>query len=151
MARIKTPQNIPMRKFRYYIGIDSGTTTGYSIWDSKERRLLLVDSMKIHVAMANIQMLEREYLDQTLIRVEDARLRTWFGNSGREKLQGAGSVKRDAVIWEEFLTDLKANFQMVAPKNNKTKVDAELFKKLTGWQHKTNEHARDAAMLVFNQ
>lgn len=141
----------PFKKYRYYIGIDSGTTTGYAIWDSKERKLLLVDSMKIHIAMANIQMLEREYLDQTLIRVEDARQRTWFGNSGREKLQGAGSVKRDAVIWEDFLTDLKANFQMVAPKNNKTKVDAELFKKLTKWPHKTNEHARDAAMLVFNQ
>lgn len=141
----------PFKKYRYYIGIDSGTTTGYAIWDAKERRLLLVDSMKIHIAMANIQMLEREYLDQTLIRVEDARKRTWFGNSGREKLQGAGSVKRDAVIWEDFLTDLKANFQMVAPKNNKTKVDAELFKKLTGWKEKTNEHSRDAAMLVFNQ
>lgn len=141
----------PFKKYRYYIGIDSGTTTGYAIWDSKERKLLLVDSMKIHIAMANIQMLEREYLDQTLIRVEDARKRTWFGNSGREKLQGAGSVKRDAVIWQDFLTDLKANFQMVAPKNNKTKVDSELFKKLTGWPHKTNEHARDAAMLVFNQ
>lgn len=139
------------KKYRYYIGIDSGTSTGYAIWDSKEKRFLLVDCLKIHIAMANIQMLEREYLDQTLIRVEDARLRTWFGNSGREKLQGAGSVKRDAVIWEDFLTDLKANFQMVAPKNNKTKVDAALFKKLTGWQHKTNEHARDAAMLVFNQ
>jgi hypothetical protein len=139
------------KRYRYYIGIDSGTSTGYAIWDSKERHLMLVDSMKIHVAMANIQMLEREYLDQTLIRVEDARQRTWFGNSGREKLQGAGSVKRDAVIWQDFLTDLKANFQMVPPKNNKTKVNAELFKKLTGWQHKTNEHARDAAMLVFNQ
>lgn len=118
----------PFKKYRYYIGIDSGTSTGYAIWDSKERILLLVDSMKIHIAMANIQMLEREYLDQTLIRVEDARQRKWFGNSGREKLQGAGSVKRDAVIWEDFLTDLKANFQMVAPKNNKTKVDAQLLK-----------------------
>lgn len=139
------------KKYRYWIGIDSGTTTGYSIWDAKEKRFLLIESMKIHTAMLNIYQFEREYLDQTFIRVEDARLRTWFGKSGREKLQGAGSVKRDAAIWEAFLTDLKCNFEMVAPKNNSTKMKAEFFKQVTGWQHKTNEHQRDAAMLVFNQ
>ena len=141
--------NNRQNKYRYYIGIDSGTKTGYAMWDSKEKRFLMIESMKIHVAMENIRMLEREYLDQLFIRVEDARKRTWFGNAGGEKLQGAGSVKRDATIWEDFLMDIGANFQMVAPKNNKTKLDAENFKKITKWEFPTNEHGRDAAMLVF--
>ena len=34
------------------------------------------------------------------LRIEDARLRKWYGNAGREELQGAGSVNRDASIWE---------------------------------------------------
>ena len=32
-----------------------------------------------------------------------------------------------------------------------TKSKADTFKKLTGWTGRTNEHARDAAMLVFRR
>jgi len=138
-----------MNWYRYYIGIDTGTNTGYSLWDAKERRFLVIEALPIHTAMLNIYHMEREYLAQTFIRVEDARKRRWFGNSGREQLQGAGSIKRDAVIWEDFLTSIGANFEMVAPKNNKTKLTASLFEKLTGWDKRTNEHSRDSAMLVF--
>ncbi len=140
-----------MKPYKYFIGIDTGTTTGYAIWDSQEKRFLDVTSMKIHTAMDNIRMLEKDILAVTFIRVEDARKRRWFGNSGREQLQGAGSVKRDAVIWEDFLKSIGANYEMVAPKNNRTKLDAAAFKKMTGWQHITNEHARDAAMLVYGK
>jgi hypothetical protein len=36
----------------------------------------------------------------------------------------------------------------VAPKNNTTKISAEYFKAVTKWTARTNEHGRDAAMLV---
>ena len=85
-----------------------------------------------------------------LERFEDARLRKWIPQiKGKEVLQGVGSVKRDAGIWEDFLRDLGVPFEMVAPKNNITKLSADSFRKITGWQSKTNEHSRDAAMLVF--
>lgn len=85
-----------------------------------------------------------------LVRFEDARLRTWFGKEkGPAQLQGAGSIKRDCQRWEEFLTYHAIPFEEIAPKNNRTKISAEEFKRLTGWQEKTNEHGRDAAMLVF--
>ena len=67
----------------------------------------------------------------------------------RKKLQGVGSAKRDASIWEDYLTDLGVEFEMVAPKRNITKLSQERFKVITGWQNRTNEHGRDAAMLVF--
>ena len=67
----------------------------------------------------------------------------------RKKLQGVGSVKRDATIWEDFLKDLGVKFEMVAPKMNVTKLTQETFKRYTGWKKLTNEHGRDAAMLVF--
>jgi hypothetical protein len=89
------------------------------------------------------------YPGKVFIRVEDARLRTWFGNTGHERLKGAGSVERDARIWEDFLQSIGANFEMVHPKYNKTKTDAIYFRKLTGWNGLTNEHSRDAGMLVF--
>ena len=90
-----------------------------------------------------------EKSDIVQVRLEDARKRKWFGDSGRERLQGAGSVKRDCVIWEEFLNDRKIPYMLIAPKNNSTKLSAESFKKITGYSGRTNEHTRDAAMLVF--
>lgn len=68
---------------------------------------------------------------------------------GRAK--GAGSVERDCSIWEDFLADINIPCEMVAPKNNVTKLRQEAFANLTGWTQRTNEHERDAAMLVFGK
>ena len=146
----------------YYIGIDTGVNTGIAVWDNKQRSLLEVDCMKIHKAMEVVDSYcGRASFEGTkvIVRVEDARQRTWYGyntpQKDRAKLQGAGSVKRDATIWEDYLTDLKAEhpgmveFQMVAPKNNATKIPSGSFVAMTGWKKRTNEHGRDAAMLVF--
>lgn len=131
------------------IGIDSGTETGFAVWDREKKCLLQVNTMKIHQAMQKVLQCYLLYPGNVRVRVEDARKRKWFGNSGREQLQGAGSIKRDAVIWEDFLTDHGIPFEMVAPKNNKTKMTAKYFEQVTGWKLRTNEHGRDAAMLCF--
>jgi len=128
------------------IGIDTGVVTGLSIWNQSNKELTFVGSMMIHQALNTVLSNKNQI---KLVRVEDARLRK-FITGGREKLQGAGSIKRDAKIWEDFLTDHKIPFQMVAPKNNRTKLDQIAFTKITGWEWKTNEHARDSGMLVFN-
>jgi hypothetical protein len=83
------------------------------------------------------------------IILEDARLRTWFGEKGREALQGAGSIKRDCSIWCEFAELHGIALKSVKPAKGATKWDAETFKRVTGWKERTNEHARDAAMLVY--
>lgn len=132
---------------KYLIGIDPGVNTGVAIWDGK--KLLKVQSMVIHQAMNIVMKVEMNNPNKILVRLEDARKRNWFGESGREQLQGAGSIKRDCKIWEDFLTDNKIPFELVAPKNSKTKIDANVFAKITGWKESTNEHARDAAMLVY--
>jgi len=139
-----------------YIGIDTGVNTGVAVWDNRQRTFLQIETMMIHRAMEIVKGYKQNaYMNGTkiIVRVEDARKRTWYGyndpKKDRDKLQGAGSVKRDCKIWEDFLTDIKVEFQMVAPKNNATKMNAESFKKLTGWKKPTNEHNRDAAMLVF--
>ena len=54
----------------------------------------------------------------------------------------------DAKIWEDFLTDKGILFELVAPKDNTTKLDAKSFAYRTGWTKQTNEHGRDAAGLV---
>lgn len=151
--------NVAMAKIvgKAYIGIDTGTHTGVAIWVSGQ--FLLLETMAIHKAMKVVS----EYVQsgiEVVVRVEDPRQRTWFGTERmsreqeRKKLQGVGSVKRDASIWDEFLSDLcKTNknikYEMVAPKRNVTKLTGESFKAITKWQSRTNEHNRDAAMLVY--
>ncbi|MEI6059403.1 MAG: hypothetical protein WCR72_01790 [Bacteroidota bacterium] len=136
-----------MTKYRYIIGIDPGTNTGLAIWDSIEKKLLSVRSCKIHAAFDFICNMHN---DETLIRIEDARLRKWYGKNTKGKDQGAGGIKRDCSIWEDFLKDNGFNFEMVDPKHQTTKLSSEQFKKMTGWEGTTNEHGRDAGMLVFN-
>lgn len=137
--------------FRYYIGIDSGVNTGFALWDSLEKKFEDIDTLMIHQAIDLVRNLVQEHPRMTLVRVEDARLRKWFGSTGREQLQGAGSVKRDAKIWDDFLKDIGAHYEMVAPKYNTTKLAAGPFSVITKWHKKTNEHSRDAAMLVFGR
>ena len=134
-------------KYRYYIGIDPGTNTGFALWDAKEKRFLTVESMKIHQAMQQISNLSNDELAMTMIRVEDARKRS--GKMDKNILQGVGAVKAHCAIWEDFLTDLGANFEMCSPRKGLTKMEAEKFKLITGWKERSNNHARDAAMLVF--
>ena len=131
------------------IGLDTGTHTGFAVWDKSKRELTELSTLKIHRAMERVR--ELSVSDEIVVYFEDARLRTWFGNAGREALQGAGSVKRDCSIWEDYLTDLGVEFHPVAPKNNATKLNATFFEKITGWKGRTSEHSRDAAMLVFNR
>lgn len=134
-------------KTTYYLGIDPGVNTGVALWNRVERKLVLVKTMKIHKAFDFLR--EFPHGTDITVRFEDARLRSWFGKAGREQLQGAGSIKRDCGIWEDFLTDNNIPFQVVAPKNNRTKLPPEKFSRMTGFTGKTSEHGRDAAMLVF--
>lgn len=142
-----------------HIGIDTGTHTGIAVWDSRGRCFRSIEDVPIHKAMATVAQY-KDIADQEgarlYVRVEDPRQRTWYGERmsremERNKLQGVGSVKRDAVIWEDFLSDLGVKFEMVAPKDNMTKLSQEAFETITKWKGRTNEHKRDAAMLVFGR
>lgn len=132
-----------------YIGIDAGVKTGVAIWNRGKQRLTMVDTLTISVAMLLVMELAKS--NEVVVYLEDARLRNWFGSSGREKLQGAGSVKRDCSIWETFCEEQGIECRKIAPKNNYTKLTSEQFRRLTGWEGRSSEHSRDAAMLVFGR
>lgn len=131
------------------IGIDTGTHTGLAVWDVESQRLVAVETTTISQAMVSVKWFAER--SEVFVRFEDARQRKWFGRAGREQLQGAGSIKRDCSIWEDYLTEQGIPFEMVAPKHNVTKMSAEAFKRITGWAERTSEHSRDAAMLVYGR
>lgn len=134
------------------IGIDTGKHTGIAVWNSEEKKFVEIKTMMLHQALqlviTHCKVWGRENVQ---ILFEDARQRKWFGSASNAKMQGAGSVKRDAVIWEDFCTDYKIPFRALPPAKGATKWSPELFKSVTGWNGKTSEHARDAAMMVFGR
>lgn len=131
------------------IGIDPGVHTGVAAIDKEG--LQVVSAMSAVEAEQFVHMRAAQAGGQIAVFFEDARLRNWFGSKGREALQGAGSIKRDCQRWEEWLIHHRISFSKIAPRNNCTKLTAEQFKKITGWQGRTNEHGRDAAMLIFGR
>ncbi len=135
------------------IGIDTGVHTGFAVaFDhGAGGELQRVESLSITQAMQCVLEYEDEHdLKDITLYIEDARLRTWF-TGGREKAQGVGSVKRDAQIWEDWCKEQGINYKMIHPASNATKKKAVDFTRMTGWTGRTNEHARDAAMLVFKR
>lgn len=132
------------------IGIDTGTTTGVAVW--ADNALQVVDSMTITKAMVFIT---KHYpVDSTKLYIEDARL--WIGFSGKTeqteaRRKGAGSVQRDAKIWQDWCEENGYDFIMIKPMGKGLKKDADTFKKMTGWQGVTNEHSRDAGMIVYQR
>jgi hypothetical protein len=162
---------------RYYIGIDPGVHTGIAVWYRPGARFMLVGSRTIIEAMQLINDLAANHgREMIFLRIEDARLvklPKHLRGEGRE--QGAGSVKRDSAIWEEFAKHYGYQYTMLNPisapkviggeyldKANEEKRRAglikspkgkectgESFNKVTGWNAKTTGHARDAAMLVW--
>ena len=139
-----------MSESQLAIGIDPGVKTGIAV--AVDGKLQSVASATITAAMQMVLAVK----DQgPMVYIEDARKRSWFGKMDAEVAkygaavrEGAGSVKRDCGIWEQFCIEQKIAYQLVHPAANATKLDAETFNRITGWRAKTNEHGRDAAMLV---
>ena len=130
------------------IGIDPGVITGIAVWCRDQRRLTDVGSSTAVAAEARILALVAAGA-QVEVWVEDARQRRYFGATGPERAQGAGAIKRESGRWQEWLEHHGIQHTMLHPARGATKLPAATFARTTGWPGRTNEHARDAAMLVW--
>lgn len=133
-----------------YIGIDTGKNTGFAVWDSEKKEFIDIQTFQIHEALFYVLRLH-QFGKQITVLFEDARKRRWYGERSDAKIQGAGSVKRDAVIWQDFLNDYNIPHRALPPAKGATKIPSDRFKSLTGWKGRTSEHSRDAAMIVWGR
>lgn len=133
-----------------WIGIDTGTHTGLAIWDDQKKELVSCETLSIHRALTRVLVLAET--EEVFVIFEDARQRTWFGSRNTSaKLQGAGSIKRDCSIWEDFLRDYEIPFRAVPPIKGGTKLPEAYWKRITHYTGRTSNHSRDAAMLVLGK
>lgn len=133
---------------KLYIGIDPGVQTGFATYNPYFKKLT-VETSRTHKIWEAVKELSKS--DEVIVYLEDARLRKWFGNLGKEAHQGAGAIKVQCTLWQQFLDDNEIAYQLVPPKANLTKLTKDQFKALTGYPKATSVHGRDAAMLVFNR
>lgn len=148
------------KDFVYVCGVDPGVETGFAVRDLNANRLIMLDSMKIHQAMLEVYNLTNiNGIYSVFVFVEDPR--QWTGKfPHRGGLQGVGSVKRDAGVWSDFLSDHGIPHKMVKPLKADTKWSHEYFIQVTGWagmihqeykgkKRSTNQHMRDAGVLAL--
>jgi hypothetical protein len=146
-----------MSNYTHYIGIDPGTITGMVIYDKSRKAIDFIMSgtlLECQYCLQTTHWWNKIKAGQMFVRMEDARLRTWIPRQKTEtaergRREGAGYVKAHCAIWEDFCKIWGIPYELVAPKNNKTKVKSDYFKKLSGYQERTNDHERDAGMLVI--
>ena len=137
------------------IGIDPGLHTGLAVWDTSSRQFLEIRCSGIVDAMDYLDHLRSER-GIGLVVFEDARQRTWIPRERdlaqmKGRAMGAGSVKRDCSIWEEWCKARQVQYIASRPKNGMTKLTDAYFRGITGYDRRTNNHGRDAAMLVFQR
>jgi len=137
-----------------FIGIDTGVNTGVAVWDSEAKRFSEITTTSIVGAMKIVNDYAAAW--PVTIVIEDARKRKWIPREKTQsefkgKAMGAGSVKRDAKIWEEFSEFYNIPIELRPPRKGMTKWSEDYWQKVTGWTKRTSEHARDAALLVFQR
>lgn len=138
----------------FHIGIDPGQHTGFAVW-CRSTKALSCKTLDFWQVVKELEALKE---DITQVRIEDPNLnRPTFskgiqGARQREKIsQNVGENKAHAKLLIAYCELLNIPVVPVKPtKHSRTKVKADAFKQMTGYTGKTSEHARDAALLVFN-
>lgn len=135
-----------------YIGIDVGIHNGFAVWDKTAKRIIELSTYKTwEVIMWLLQKKSKEI--EFTVRIENPNTWVNYGTlttkevNGRK--QGAGSVKRSYQVLIEFFEDNEIKYEAVSLRSSLKKLKADKFKMLTGIDVKTNEHERDACMMVY--
>ena len=137
-----------------FVGIDPGVNTGLAVWSHSESKFCEVVTASIVGAMKIVRDYAVEH--DVTIYTEDARKRKWIPREKslsqfKGRAMGAGSVRRDSQIWEEFAAYYDIPIVLLPPRQGVTKWSAEYFARVTGWKARTSNHSRDAALLVFGK
>jgi len=155
------------RDYDILIGVDPGLITGVCVWSPEREKILDMQSMShikfmewivtgndvynMVVAIENPNLNQPVFMtkeEKDLIKgcgdfpAKDIALRILL-----RRAQNIGMNKQIAKTLMEFMESKGIDFVPIRPFRKKT--DAEQFRNLTKWEGRTNQHNRDAAILVF--
>lgn len=143
----------------YFIGIDPGTYTGFAVWVPKSATGIdgvepLLSLEKKHTYRSALKRVSEFPVDDTIVVIEDPGQNKpiWHDKdlppAVREKIaKDVGGNHMEARILADYIEALGYRVKRVRPTTEK--LEHFEFRRITGYQGQTNEHVRDAAMLVF--
>jgi hypothetical protein len=156
-----------------FVGIDGGQNTGFAVWNRTRTRFEHITTYSFWECIEELQSLkefcEKEKHSLTVV-VEDVsankttfkrkRLNKWAEDKGIELNEritnkisrNVGSVMRETDLLIEWIE--RAGIKLIKSKPNKnsmTKLSADTYKNMTKEQRETNQHERDASMLVWER
>ena len=135
------------------LGIDPGKRTGLAFYDVEAGTLTRCEALDFWEAVEAVTEAADTIAGAV---VEDARRIGLYAR--RDDLRGrrrdaaarsVGEIDAQVRLWLELLERLAIPTATEQP--TRQKWDAATFASLTGWEGRTNEHARDAARLVFGR
>lgn len=133
-----------------HVGIDPGTQTGFAWWNETSGEFVCrtTDFWGVIDTMTHDVFFSRPV---TIVHIEVPSSKTLF--AGRNKRLGAagdvGAVVRESQLLAEGIRRLGYKVIEHTPAEKGKKLDAETFRRLTGYSGRTNQHERDAGMLCW--
>lgn len=132
------------------IGLDPGLNTGIAIYeDGKLTELLTIEPI-------NLADIFSHYSGEPLFVVfEDSRLQSHIWIPSQSKGVAANIARKVGMVdaWcymiERLCESYDIAYMRVSPKAKGEKLNAEDFKRITGWTGKSNQHERDGAMVAW--
>ena len=138
---------------RYIIGIDPGKKTGLAIWDTYREKYDAVKTLDFWGVHDLLKLAYPPALCVLVIEDPKQNKATFFhretGAKKREKIsRNVGANMEHATLLIERFESLGYDVRAIKP--TKRKWSADTFKRETGYDKRTSEHARDAARLAWD-
>lgn len=125
------------------IGIDPGKDTGFAIAvGGKIKELQTLTFWDAYLKVRELQADGTEL--EVFIEVPNTK-KNWHV---QEAAHDVGRVCREAELLADGIEALEVKVTRIHPQG---KIKADYFKRVTGYQGRTNQHQRDAGMLVYGR
>lgn len=131
------------------MGIDPGKNTGLALY--RGGKLKVLKTIAPHEMDETLTWLAPDF-----VIFEDSRLQShvWTaeGKSRRAAIKigrSVGQIDQQCVVIQALCEKRGIPCVGVSPLKKGAKLDAAAFQALTGWDGKTNQHCRDAAMVAW--
>jgi hypothetical protein len=136
------------------IGIDPGNDTGVAIYDPATRQI----SVQTLKGNAYIVFLQVVAASDAIVYFEDSReISSVYSAAGKKRAvsnkisRNVGMIDEKCRTIEELCAARWISYVSVSPKSKGAKLNAAQFQARTGLKMVTNQHERDAVMLIINQ
>ncbi|MGL6010203.1 MAG: hypothetical protein ACRC0J_01630 [Shewanella oncorhynchi] len=133
------------------LGIDPGASTGVAEYvEGALSSIYTTDTLKLLSMLGSLAVKPR------IVVIEDSTMQSHvFTGSDKNRAtalkvaRNIGEVDGYCKIIKQLCGELGIPYVGISPKNKGEKLNAISFNSLTGWDRKSNQHERDAAMVAW--